>query len=222
MSSSFQVSLEDSRCGPPRVVAAWGSPVPSPAVVRFAGVAQGRDVILTLRFNDDAVTEVSAVEVVGTSGHEVVTAEALRQFRLAQLVRAAVIYLRIPRHPDESPVATVSLVSAEDVIRAREGTEPWEPVEYYPTLVVRAGALVTEPGWLSNLKSNGPRARASVRTIGALFDLAIENGEPPNASIQRILDMNSATASRWVAAARSAGTVAPSTRSRRGPNRGTR
>ncbi|MBU1249754.1 MAG: hypothetical protein KJ659_00965 [Actinobacteria bacterium] len=203
MAVQFDMRIDRDRSGPLRHIEAWNSDVPFPAVVVVIGAAEGRDVSLTIEVATDGMLHTTAVEVAGTRARSV-TSASLRSFRLPQLVRAAETMLRI--YDEIDAITTVRLASMEDVYaQMRDMQEKWAPDDYAPPLVSGFDGLRADPAWVNELRRLGPRHVRTQRSVAAMYLGAARQDQAPNAYIEKLTGMNSATVSRWVRAAREAG-----------------
>lgn len=222
---SRDLRIDPVEVGPRAMVPAWGVERPATVTVRFVAAADGRDLVGSFEIGAAGVHELRTLAIVGTDDLPITTT-ALNRVRVPDLVRA----VRSALHADgiRGPGFTILHTFGGSYAPA---SDEWRDEDYLPAPVGPGGAArllgIDEAGrprfvpsdeWRERVRRNGPTSVAGTRTTAALYRYAESHGQAPGGFVGEMLGISRTATSRWVAAARAAGTLEPSTRKPRKGN----
>ncbi|UOQ90688.1 hypothetical protein MUN74_07195 [Agromyces endophyticus] len=217
--------IDPVEVGPRAMVPAWGVERPASVTLRFVGAADGRDLVGSFEIGASGVHELRTLTIVGTDDLPVTTT-ALNRVRVPDLVRA----VRSALHADgiHGPGFTVLHTFGGSYAPT---ADEWRDDDYLPAPVGTGGGarwlgtdeggrpvIVPDDEWRQMVRRHGPTSVVGTRTTAALYRFGESHGRAPGGFVGETLGISRTATSRWVAAAREAGTLDPSTRKPRKGN----
>jgi len=216
---TYVIALDEAQSGPP-VAVAGADRVPCPAVVRLQREGEALEYELRVELLDGAWPVVTQLLVRSTDDPpRSLTAARLRDMKFGQLQRACVSYLR--RGPFlDGRWATETFKLLEDADELREWEQRVQEQRWRnlaPDLIFdnrpdAKWAFRASPEWLARVKEGGARSELALRTTAEIYRSAVENGQSPNAQVERLLELPKSTASEWIRKARQRGFLEQSPR----------
>ena len=200
--SPYSIDLEPLEVGPFTEVEGWPGHVASTALVRWRRT-DGPNIVARFSPTPNRNVAVEALTLEASTARPLTSAD-LRSFQFKQLSSALVTFLGT--WEDNSPWATLTVrqITRDDLSRAL--AERQDDSESAPWLRGLSGgfrAMLADPTKTAELREHGPNTIAAVEIVRYLLDYAAENGLAPHTLVRDALGLPKATASRWIAAARS-------------------
>lgn len=216
---TYVIALDEEQSGAP-VEAEGGRSIPSPAVVRMRRDGETLEYEIRVELVEGAWPVVTQLLVRSTDDPpRALTAARLRDMKFGQLQRACVSYLR--RGPIlDGRWAQETFKLLEDVAELQE----WEhrsqeqrrknllPDLVFDTRPDAKWGFRAAPDWLARVKAGGARSDVALRAAAEIYRTAVENGQSPNAQVERLLELPKSTASEWIRKAREKGYLEQSPR----------